>query len=95
MLYAFLPVWMTYCCMNGMVQVMDQEGENDHLMKAVMRALNSAEEKVLPITQVRPHAFDHTYTSIHTPTIAYQHQHIPTLTSFRLSLRRARRPLFS
>lgn len=35
------------CC-----QVMDQEGENDHLMKAVMRALNSAQEKVLPITQV-------------------------------------------
>lgn len=34
-------------------QVMDREGENDHLMKAVMRALNSAEEKVLPITQVR------------------------------------------
>lgn len=31
---------------------MDQEGENDHLMKAVMRALNSAQEKVLPITQV-------------------------------------------
>lgn len=31
---------------------MDQEGENDHLMKTVMRALNSAEEKVLPITQV-------------------------------------------
>lgn len=33
---------------------MDQEGENDHLMKAVMRALNSAQEKVLPITQVSP-----------------------------------------
>lgn len=32
---------------------MDQEGENDHLMKAVMRALNSAQEKVLPITKVR------------------------------------------
>lgn len=37
-------------------QVMDQEGENDHLMKTVMRALNSAQEKVLPITQVCPFA---------------------------------------
>eukprot|EP00904_Undaria_pinnatifida_P010098 jgi/Undpi1/6218/HiC_scaffold_20.g08702.m1 len=36
----------------GLFAVMDREGENDHLMKAVMRALNSAEEKVLPITQV-------------------------------------------
>eukprot|EP00903_Cladosiphon_okamuranus_P009495 g9047.t1 len=36
----------------GLFAVMDQEGENDHLMKAVMRALNSAQEKVLPITQV-------------------------------------------
>ena len=45
-----------------MLQVMDQEGENDHLMKAVMRALNSAEEKVLPITQVRQTRF---YRCIH------------------------------
>lgn len=38
---------------HDILKVMDQEGENDHLMKTVMRALNSAQEKVLPITQVR------------------------------------------
>lgn len=35
-------------------QMLDQEGENDHLMKAVMRALSLAEEKVIPITRVGP-----------------------------------------
>ena len=32
--------------------MLDEEGENDYLMKTVMRALHSAEEKILPITQV-------------------------------------------
>ncbi|CAN0047642.1 unnamed protein product [Ascophyllum nodosum] len=36
----------------GLFAVLDEEGENDYLMKTVMRALHSAEEKILPITQV-------------------------------------------